>query len=268
MKRLQQTFERCRQQNRAALVGYMCAGHPSERLTLPVLDEMVASGVDIVEIGVPFSDPMADGPVIQRASEQAIGNGMDLQGVLDIAKQFRDIHPDVPVVLMGYLNPLVRLGTQRFIKTATASGIDGVLLVDLPVEEGQQLRDSLLQADIAPIMLVAPTTGASRVARVVGSAAGFVYFISVKGITGSGRLDVTDVQSRVEQLKNGTGLPVAVGFGVSTPEQAAALAQVADGVVVGSALVSAIDNATTESVARAAVRTTMKPLANALGKVH
>lgn len=268
MKRLQQTFDRCRQQKRAALVGYMCAGHPSQQLTLPVLDEMVASGVDIIEIGVPFSDPMADGPVIQRASEQAIDNGMNMQGVLAVAKQFRAVHPDVPVVLMGYLNPLLRFGTQRFIETATASGVDGVLLVDLPVEEGRELRLSLQQAQIAPIMLVAPTTGVTRVAQVVDSAAGFVYFISVKGITGSGRLDVDDVQSRVEQLKDTTGLPVAVGFGVNTPEQAGALAQVADGVVVGSALVAAIDGAGTEVDARAAVRATMKPLADALGKVH
>lgn len=268
MSRIQAVFDRCTSENRAALVGYMCAGHPSVELTAPALDEMVASGVDIIEIGVPFSDPMADGPVIQRASEQAIANGVSLSTVLQIATQFRQRHPEVPVVLMGYLNPLVRFGAERFMAVAQSAGIDAVLIVDLPIEEGQALRAQLRDAGVAPIMLVAPTTGRARGVRVVESADGFVYFISVKGITGSGSLDVADVGAHVAALRGATGLPIAVGFGVNSPDQVRALAQVADGVVVGSALVKAIDTATTEREVRASVRATMRPLADALGKVH
>jgi tryptophan synthase alpha chain len=213
------------------------AGDPSPGETVPLMQALVEAGADLIELGVPFSDPMADGPVIQAAGERALANGVALHDVLEIVARFRQLDPDTPVLLMGYLNPIEAMGYDAFAEAAAAAGVDGVLTVDLPPEESTELLSALDRSGLDPIFLTAPTTRDERLERIARAARGFIYYVSLKGVTGSDALDTAGVREKLEKLRALTSLPLGVGFGISTPEAAARVGALADGVVVGSALV-------------------------------
>lgn len=240
MSRLARRFAELREQRRKALIPYITAGDPHPDATVGLLHALVAAGADVLELGVPFSDPMADGPVIQGACERALAHGTSLRRVLEMVREFRETDGDTPVVLMGYLNPIEAMGLERFAKTASEAGVDGVLIVDLTAEEAPEITPSLTAAGLDPVRLLAPTTSESRLGRICGQASGFLYYVSLKGVTGADSLDVAALDERLAAIRRHSDLPVAVGFGVRTPEIAAAVARVADAVVVGSALVARI----------------------------
>lgn len=241
MNRIDATFERLRGEGRKGLVTFLTAGDPSPDRTVPLLHGMVAAGADVLELGVPFTDPLADGPVIQRASERALAHDVTLDDVLAMVRAFRADDPDTPVVLMGYANPVERMGPGRFAERAVAAGVDGVLTVDMPPEEAREWTRPFPEAGLAPILLVAPTTSTGRLEQVVELSRGFVYYVSMTGVTGGGGLDAADVAAHVAPIRQRTDLPVAVGFGVRDAESAAAVAGAADAVVVGSALVGTVE---------------------------
>ncbi|MGV3556416.1 MAG: tryptophan synthase subunit alpha [Croceibacterium sp.] len=222
---------------RPALVCFITAGDGD---TAANLDALVAGGADVIELGMPFTDPMADGPAIQAANLRSLGAGTTTRDVLMIANEFRERHPEVPLVLMGYANPMVRRGPEWFAAEAKGCGVDGVICVDIPPEEDDALGPALRAAGIDPIRLATPTTDAARLPAVLDGSSGFVYYVSVAGITGKQQAATASVAENVARIKQSTDLPVAVGFGVRTPEQAAEIARVADGVVVGSALVELV----------------------------
>jgi tryptophan synthase alpha chain len=222
---------------RPALVCFITAGDGD---TAANLDALVAGGADVIELGMPFTDPMADGPAIQAANLRSLGKGTTTREVLLIADEFRERHPDVPLVLMGYANPMVRRGPEWFAGEARGCGVDGVICVDLPPEEDQELGPHLRAAGVDLIRLATPTTDAKRLPAVLEGSSGFLYYVSVAGITGKQQAQLESIEANVRRIKQSTDLPVAVGFGVRTPEQAAAIARVADGVVVGSALVELV----------------------------
>jgi len=226
--------------DRAALVCFVTAGDPSAAATPAILDALVAGGADVIELGMPFTDPMADGPAIQAANLRSLGAGTRTADILRIAADFRVRHPSIPLVLMGYANPMTRRGPEWFADQCATAGIDGVICVDIPAEEDEALGPALRAAGVAPIRLATPTTDAARLPAVLHGAGGFLYYVSVAGITGKQQAVLTDIEDAVARLKASTDLPVAVGFGVRTPDQAAAIARVADGVVVGSAIVEII----------------------------
>ncbi|UVO49302.1 tryptophan synthase subunit alpha [Sphingomonas sp. SUN019] len=227
-------------QNRPALIAFVTAGDPTPAATPAILDALVAGGADVIELGMPFTDPMADGPAIQAANLRSLAAGTTTADILSIAKGFRERHPDVPIVLMGYANPMLRRGPDWFAAAAADAGVDGVICVDIPPEEDDALGPALRAAGIAPIRLATPTTDAARLPQVLNGAGGFLYYVSVAGITGLQRAQQASIDAAVARLKAATDLPVAVGFGIRTPEQAAAIARVADGVVVGSAIVEIV----------------------------
>ena len=241
MSRIDQCFGALRAEGRKALVPYISAGDPNAALTLELMHGLVNAGANLIELGVPFSDPMADGPVVQKAAERALAAGMTLEGVLSIVTQFRASNDAVPVVLMGYLNPIERMGYAAFAKAASSAGVDGVLIVDLPPEEGASFLAALSKEGLAPIFLLSPTTSASRVQRICADARGYVYYVSLKGVTGAAHLDTDTIARPVEEIRALTDLPVGVGFGISDPQSAKAVASVADAVVVGSAIVRRIE---------------------------
>lgn len=243
MSRIKQRFSDCRAAGRTALVPYITAGDPEPGLTVPLMHALVEAGADVLELGVPFSDPMADGPVIQQACERALVHGVSLSDVLDLVREFRRGNDATPVVLMGYLNPIEVFGYQAFAEQAAAAGVDGVLTVDLPPEEAGGLRDALAGHDIDPIFLLAPTSTAARLQAIAQAASGFVYYVSLKGVTGSANLDVDGVAAKLAEIRAFTDLPIGVGFGIRDGATAAAVAGVADAVVVGSALVKAVAGA-------------------------
>lgn len=237
MTRLSATFAATRTQNRAALVCFITAGDGD---TAANLDALVAGGADVIELGMPFTDPMADGPAIQAANLRSLAAGTTTKDIFAIAASFRARHPQVPLVLMGYANPMTIRGGDWFASECTKAGVDGIICVDLPPEEDQELGPALREAQIDFIRLATPTTDAARLPTVLGGASGFVYYVSVAGITGLQQAAQTSIESAVAKLKAATNLPIAVGFGVRTPQQAAAIGKVADGVVVGSALVELV----------------------------
>ena len=240
MSRIKSCFERLSGANRKALIPYVTAGDPEQGVTVGLMHALVDAGADIIELGVPFSDPMADGPVIQLACERALAHGTRLVDVLAMVAEFRQRDNSTPVVLMGYLNPMEAIGYQSFVQQAKAAGVDGVLTVDLPPEEADQFCELLKVNQLDPIFLVAPTTTAERMQRICDHASGYVYYVSVKGVTGSASLNVEEVRARVEAIRTHTALPVGVGFGIKDRQSAAAVSRVADGVIVGSVLVNKI----------------------------
>jgi len=240
MNRLTSTFDNCAATSRAALVAFITAGDPTPAHTGAILDALVAGGADVIELGMPFTDPMADGPSIQAANLRSLGAGTKTRDIFAIATAFRARHPETPLVLMGYANPMVRRGADWFADRCRAAGVDGVICVDIPAEEDAELGPALREAGIAQIRLATPTTDAARLPAVLEGAGGFLYYVSVAGITGKQQALQQSIEEAVARLKSQTDLPVAVGFGVRTPEQAAAIARVADGVVVGSAIVEII----------------------------
>ena len=246
MKRLAATFAACRNQDRSALITYLMAGDPSPEATVAAMHALVAGGADVLELGMPFSDPTADGPSIEQAHHRALAAGATMEGVLAMVRRFREEDGHTPVILMGYLNPIEQKGPLWFAQAAAASGADGALVVDLPPEEAGELRDALANHGLAQILLAAPTTPPSRLEMILREASGFVYYISLKGTTGANRLEPAAVAQAVARLRAMTKLPIAVGFGVRTPQQAAELAACADGVVVGSVVVEAMAQQGTE----------------------
>jgi tryptophan synthase alpha chain len=238
--RIADRFALCARENRAALVTYVMAGDPDPATAQQIVDALPAAGADIIELGMPFSDPMADGEVIQAAGLRALNAGMSLAGTLATAKNFRQTDAATPIVVMGYYNPIYVYGVDRFLKDAKAAGVDGLIVVDLPPEMDSELCLPALAADIAFIRLATPTTDDKRLPTVLKNTSGFVYYVSMTGITGGKIADYSRVTEAVARIKRHTALPVAVGFGVKTPENAAAIASGADGVVVGTALISAL----------------------------
>lgn len=240
MGRIEKKFESLRVKNEKALIVYLTAGDPSLEITKILIWGLEKAGADILEIGVPFSDPTADGPVIQEASQRALKAGTTLAGVLKLVAEVRKVS-EIPVVLFGYFNPIFAYGVKKFAYAAHKAGVDGVLVVDLPYEEAGELRIHTDAAGIDFISLIAPTTGTERLNKIAAKASGFIYYISITGITGTAAPKITDIKNEVGKIRRITSLPVAVGFGISKPQQAKDISRLADGVVIGSAVVRLID---------------------------
>jgi len=237
VSRIKTCLESLAKENKKALVPYIVCGDAKREVALPTMHAMVAAGASIIELGVPFSDPMAEGPVIQKAHERALLHNVSLTDTLEVVKQFRETNNDTPVVLMGYANPVERMGYAAFADRASEAGVDGLLTVDLPPEEAGDLNTELARVGIDNIFLLAPTTTAERAKRICNMATGYLYYVSLKGVTGAGHLDTEEVQKRVAEYKQLTDLPVCVGFGIKDADSAKQIASVADGAVVGSVLV-------------------------------
>ena len=239
--RVERRFEMLRSQQRGGLVTFITAGDPDPVTSAQILGGLAESGADIIEIGMPFSDPMADGPAIQAASQRALDNGMTLTQTLSMVKNFRATDQDTPIILMGYYNPIYRYGSQRFINDAKHSGVDGLIIVDLPPEEDSELCLPACEAGIHWIRLVAPTTSDQRLERVLTHSSGFIYYVSITGITGTQSAAGTDVEDAIQRLRKHSNLPIAIGFGITTPEDVAMMGNIGDAAVVGSALVNRIE---------------------------
>lgn len=240
MSRLSSTFAELRQAGKTALIPYITAGDPEPDATLRFMHALVAAGADIIELGVPFSDPMADGPVIQAACERALKHHLSLNQVLDMVETFRRDNKKTPVVLMGYANPIEVMGYARFAERAADAGVDGIITVDLPPEEADGILPEFKRHGLDPVFLLAPTSNDERVGKICAAASGFVYYVSLKGVTGAATLDVNAVEARLNSIRKHTQLPVGVGFGIKDPETARQVGRVADAVVVGSAVVRRI----------------------------
>lgn len=254
MSRIQARFSALQAAGRKALIPYITAGDPAPAVTLPLMHDLVAAGAGVIELGIPFSDPMADGPVIQLAMERALAHEVSLRQVLQMVAEFRQRDNETPVVLMGYLNPVERMGYDEFAREAAEAGVDGVLTVDLPPEEAADVVPLFKARGLDTIFLLAPTTTLERARSICQQASGYVYYVSLKGVTGSSALDVTDVANKLDMLRTVTDLPIGVGFGIRDGATAAAVGEVADGVVVGSVLVNQIAaNADDPDAARKAI---------------
>ena len=252
MSRIAATFAALQANGRKALIPYVTSGDPFTDATVDIMLAMAAAGADVIEIGVPFSDPMADGPVIQKAGERALARGIGMPQVLDFVRGFRLKNQHTPVVLMGYANPVERYGVDRFVADAREAGVDGVLVVDYPPEECEGFAATLRANGLDPIFLLAPTSTEARMAHVGRIASGYVYYVSLKGVTGAGHLDVDAVAAMVPRIKSFVKLPVGVGFGIRDAKTAQAVAAVSDAVVIGTALVQLLETCTRDNVAAAA----------------
>ena len=237
MSRLRGCFARLKQQNRTAVIPYIVAGDPGTAITVPLMHDLVAAGADAIEVGVPFSDPMSEGPVIQQAHERALANGVTLRGVLALIREFRQTNSETPLVLMGYANPVSRMGYATVADACAEAGIDGLITVDLPPEEVEDINAELKRVGIDNIFLISPTTPDARIQTITEQASGFIYYVAVKGVTGAGHLDTVAVAERLTHIRAVSELPIAVGFGIKDATSAASIAAVADAVVVGSALI-------------------------------
>jgi tryptophan synthase alpha chain len=252
MNRIDATFERQRAAGRTVLIPYVTAGDPSLAATAGIMDALVDAGADVIELGVPFSDPMADGPVIQRASERALAQGVGLSDVLGLVHAFRQRNAVTPIVLMGYANPVEAMGSATFVDRAREAGVDGVIVVDYPPEEATEFAALLRARALAPIFLVAPTTPEARIERIGALAAGYVYYVSLKGVTGAGNIDTGEVARKLAGIRRHIALPVGVGFGIRDAESARAIAAHADAIVIGSRIITEIEHgAPAEAAARA-----------------
>ena len=238
--RIDRRFAALRDEGRAGLVAFVTAGDPDLATSAEILRGLPAAGADVIELGMPFSDPMADGPAIQASSLRALKSGMTLKGVLEMVRGFRAEDPDTPIVLMGYYNPIYRFGVEAFLQAAVAAGVDGLIVVDLPPEEDEEFCIPAIRAGLHFIRLATPTTDDARLSAVLTHTGGFLYYVSIMGITGTRAVNAAAVERAVARLKRHTDLPIAVGFGIKTPEQAAEIAKVADAAVVGSAIVDAV----------------------------
>ena len=241
--RIANVFSALAATGRAALIPYIAAGDPSPAATVPLMHALVAGGADIIEVGIPFSDPMADGPVIQRAAERAIAQGVGLSQVLEMVANFRATDARTPVVLMGYANPIERMGQDVFVERAAQAGVDGVLVVDYPPEEVEDFARRLGEVGMAPIFLLAPTSTDARIQAVAQVARGYVYYVSLRGVTGAANIDTAAVAERLSAIRRHVSIPVGVGFGIGDADSAARVARVADAVVIGSKLIDTVDQA-------------------------
>lgn len=241
MSRIQTTFAALKEAGRSALIPYIAAGDPHPGVTVEMLHGMADAGADIIELGIPFSDPMVDGPVIQRAAERALEHHVSLTMVLTMVSEFRKTNDHTPIILMGYVNPVERYGYERFAKDAVAAGVDGVITVDLPPNPMNETVTLFKAAGLDPIFLIAPTTKEERIKEICTAASGFVYYVSLKGVTGAAGIDVAAVSERLALIRNYTDLPLGVGFGISDGESAAKVGKVADAVIVGSAMIKRME---------------------------
>ncbi|MBN3813989.1 tryptophan synthase subunit alpha [Paraburkholderia sp. Ac-20347] len=251
MSRIKTTFEALAAASKKGLIPFMTAGDPDPARTVEFMHALAAGGADVIELGVPFSDPMADGPVIQQSSERALAKGVTLKSVLADVKCFRETDNTTPVVLMGYANPIERMGADVFAAAAKDAGVDGVLVVDYPPEESVEFAAKMKAVEIDPIFLLAPTSTAERIAEVGRAASGYVYYVSLKGVTGAANLDVASIASKIPAIKAGVPLPVGVGFGIRDAQTAAAVAEVSDAVVIGSRIVTLLEQSPADSAAEA-----------------
>ena len=241
MSRISECFKQLKLVRRKALIPYITAGDPNPELTVPLMHTLVEAGADIIELGVPFSDPMADGPVIQAACERALLHHTSLHDVLNMVNEFRKTNSHTPIVLMGYQNPIEVMGVTEFAKAANENQIDGILTVDVPIEQAKQTLEIYNAHNLDSIFLIAPTTSEARIKKICQASSGFVYYVSLKGVTGAGHLEQSDVQKKVTQIKQITKLPVGVGFGIKDADDVKRIAAIADAVVVGSALIRKIE---------------------------
>ena len=248
MSRIQTVFSSLKASNKKALIPYITAGDPHPKHTVSILHTLVASGADMIEVGIPFSDPMADGPVIQRASERALKHKVGLKNVLEMVKEFRQKDTKTPIILMGYANPIEAMSQKAFIHAAAGAGVDGVLTVDYPPEECKDFIADLQANGMDSIFLLSPTSDATRVDLIVNQASGFLYYVSLKGVTGAANMDVAQVKARVAEIRSKTNLPIGVGFGVKDAATAKQVAEFADAIVVGSRMVVTIENSTEENL--------------------
>ncbi|MEM5427095.1 tryptophan synthase subunit alpha [Cupriavidus oxalaticus] len=251
MSRIQKTFAALAAQQKKGLIPFITAGDPEPGLTVALMQALVAGGADVIELGVPFSDPMADGPVIQRASERALAQGVSLTQVLQWVREFRQTNAETPVVLMGYANPIERMGEEAFAKAASAAGVDGVLVVDYPPEECESFAGLMRDKGMDPIFLLAPTSTDARIEAVAKVASGYLYYVSLKGVTGSASIDLDSVASRLPLIKQHANLPVGVGFGIRDAQTARAIGSVSDAVVIGSRLVQLLEDTPREQAVAA-----------------
>lgn len=241
-QRLTDCFANLKASGKKALMPYITAGDSNPSITVPLMHKMVESGANIIELGIPFSDPMADGPTVQLACERALEHHTSLRDVLAMMAEFRKTDTTTPIILMGYLNPVEAMGYEAFAKSASEVGVDGLLTVDLPPEEGEEIVKILKSYDIDPIFLLSPTTTTERIQKISNAGSGFLYYVSLKGVTGSSALNVVEVEERVKAIKEISTLPVAVGFGIKDADSASAVSKVSDGAIVGSAIVKIIEN--------------------------
>lgn len=251
MSRIKTTLSALAAKNKKGLIPFITAGDPAPEMTVPLMHALVAGGADIIELGVPFSDPMADGPVIQRASERALANGVGMRHVLRFVSEFRAANQTTPVVLMGYANPIEHMGTAAFIEAARVAGVDGVLVVDYPPEECEEFAASMKQNGLDPIFLLAPTSTDERIEQVGKIASGYVYYVSLKGVTGSGHLDLDAVATKIPAIKKHVHVPVGVGFGIRDAATAKAIGSVSDAVVIGSRIIQELENTPRERAVEA-----------------
>lgn len=266
MNRIDARFAALREQQRTGLITFLTAGDPDPALTPVAMAALVEHGADLIELGMPFSDPMADGPVIQQANERALAKGVGLKHVLGALRQFRAGDTATPVVLMGYLNPIERYGTNQFIADAAAAGADGLLLVDCPIEESAGYRPLLDAHDLKQIHLIAPTTPAQRRLRIAAQASGFIYYVSFKGITGAGHLEQDSALKAIAEIKSETSVPLAVGFGIKDATSAKALGEHADAIVIGSALIERMAPCGDSAALTAAIGGFLGPIRQALSR--
>jgi tryptophan synthase alpha chain len=263
VSRIQARFENLRKAGRKALIPYITAGDPAPAMTVPLMRALVESGADILELGVPFSDPMADGPVIQRSSERALAKGVGLGDVLGMVRDFRHQNSQTPVVLMGYANPIEAMGAEPFVAAAREAGVDGVVVVDYPPEECGTFAALAKANGIDPIFLLAPTSTEQRIQEVARLGSGYLYYVSLRGVTGAGHLDLEDVAARIPRIRAATRLPIGVGFGIRDADSARRVAQAADAVVIGSRIIQEIEAAGPEQ-AVARVKALVQPIRRAL----
>ena len=263
MSRIRGRFEALKKSRRKALIPYITAGDPKPSLTVPLMRALVEAGADILELGVPFSDPMADGPVIQRSGERALKNGVGLRDVLGMVAEFRRSDGDTPVVLMGYANPVEAMGVAEFLAQAKSAGVDGVIVVDYPPEECGDFTHRARESGIDPIFLLAPTSSEQRMNEVARSGSGYLYYVSLRGVTGAGHLDADEVAARIPKIRAATRLPIGVGFGIRDAESARRIAETADAVVIGSRVIQEIEAAGPEQ-AVSRVKAFLKPIREAL----
>jgi tryptophan synthase alpha chain len=264
LNRIDARFSQLKHNGRKALIPYVTAGYPGPDSTVAVMHAAVESGADLLEVGMPFSDVMADGPVIQKACAAALEHGTGLSEVLAMVAEFRRQDAHTPVILMGYANPIERRGVERFCREAAEAGVDGLLVVDCPADEADEMRAELARNDMHQIFLVAPTTTDARLARAAELAGGFLYYVSIKGVTGASSLDPESLAPAVDRIRKAAGVPIAAGFGIRTPEHAAAAAACADAVVIGSALVERLGEAGSVEEAVAAARNYLAPVREAM----
>jgi len=263
MSRIQSRFALLRKQARKALIPYITAGDPDPALTVPLMRALVEAGADILELGVPFSDPMADGPVIQRSAERALANGVGLVDVIGMVREFRKQDPDTPLVLMGYANPVEAMGSEKFLTAASDAGVDGVIVVDYPPEEAAPFAAMAKSSGIDAIFLLAPTSTPSRIEEVARIGSGYLYYVSLKGVTGAAGLDLSDVEKRIPLLRAATELPIGVGFGIRDAQSARRVADVADAVVIGSRIIQEIEAAGPDQAVNR-IRDLIRPIRAAL----